>query len=172
MYEDVEFRFCPVCAGTLDTRTLKQGEPQRLVCSQCDFIFYMDPKVVACAIVEIDDRIVLVKRDIEPQRGKWVLPGGYVDRGEEVGAAALRETSEECGLQTRIKRLHGVYSYPGRPAVVVVYVLEHLSGDLVAGDESSQAALYLQEEVPWEELAFQSTVDALADYFKQQRKSA
>lgn len=169
MYEDVEFRFCPLCAGNLDTRILKEQEPPRLVCSRCDFVFYMDPKVVACAIVEIDSRIVLVKRDIEPQRGKWVLPGGYVDRGEEVAAAALRETMEECGLQTSIKRLHGVYSYPGRAAVVVVYVLERLSGNLIAGDESSQAGLYLREEIPWKELAFQSTADALMDYFNQER---
>jgi 8-oxo-dGTP diphosphatase len=167
MHEDVEFRFCPVCGGSLCHLTLKQQEPQRLVCSRCDFVFYLDPKVVACSIVEMDGRIVLLKRDIDPQRGKWVLPGGYVDRGEEVPAAALRETEEECGLSTRIRRLLGVYSYPGRMTVVVVYVAEYLSGDLVAADESQEAGLYLKEEVPWEQLAFQSTADALRDYINQ-----
>lgn len=170
MYEDLEFRFCPVCGGSLGHLTVKKEEPQRLVCSQCDFVFYLDPKVVACSVVEMNNRIVLLKRDINPQRGKWVLPGGYVDRGEAVPAAALRETEEECGLRTRIKRLLGVYSYPGRPAVVVVYVAEHVSGDLVAADESQEAGLYLKEELPWEELAFQSTVDALRDYIKQKRE--
>jgi 8-oxo-dGTP diphosphatase len=169
MHEDLDFRFCPVCGGTLNHLTIKEHEPKRLVCSRCDFVFYLDPKVVACSVVEMDSRIVLLKRDIDPQRGKWVLPGGYVDRGEEVSAAALRETEEECGLRTRIKRLLGVYSYPGRPAVVVVYVAEHVSGVLVAADESDEAELYLKEEVPWEELAFQSTVDALRDYLKQAR---
>jgi 8-oxo-dGTP diphosphatase len=166
-HEDVIYRFCPVCGGNLSHLTLKEQEPQRLVCSRCDFVFYLDPKVVACSIVEMDGRIVLLKRDIEPQKGKWVLPGGYVDRGEEVSAAAIRETEEECGLRTRIKRILGVYSYPGRPAVVVVYVAEYLSGDLVAADESQEAGLYLKEDLPWEQLAFQSTVDALKDYLKQ-----
>lgn len=139
------------------------------MCSQCEFIFYLDPKVVACSIVKIDGRVILLKRAIDPQRGKWVLPGGYVDRGEEVSTGALRETEEECGLRTRIKRLLGVYSYPGRMAVVVVYVADYVSGDLRAADESDEVGLYLQEEVPWKELAFQSTVDALRDYFKQER---
>lgn len=161
------YRFCPVCGGSLGHLSLKEQEPQRLVCSRCDFVFYLDPKVVACSIVEMNGRIVLLKRDIDPQRGKWVLPGGYVDRGEQVAAAAIRETEEECGLRTRIKRLLGVYSYPGRMAVVVVYVTEHVSGDLVAADESQEAGLYLKEELPWEQLAFQSTVDALKDYIEQ-----
>jgi ADP-ribose pyrophosphatase YjhB (NUDIX family) len=160
------YRFCPVCGGSLGHLTLKEQEPQRLVCSRCDFVFYLDPKVVACSVVEMAGRIVLLKRDIDPQRGKWVLPGGYVDRGEAVTAAALRETEEECGLRTRIKRLLGVYSYPGRPAVVVVYVAEYLSGVLVAADESQEAALYGKEAVPWKDLAFQSTIDALRDYIK------
>lgn len=167
--EDVVYRFCPVCGGSLGHLTLKAQEPQRLVCSRCDFVFYLDPKVVACSIVKMDGRIVLLKRDIDPQRGKWVLPGGYVDRGEQVSAAAIRETEEECGLRTRIKKLLGVYSYPGRAAVVVVYVAECLSGDLLAADESQEAGLYLKEDLPWEELAFQSTVDALKDYIEQER---
>ena len=169
MYEDVEFRFCPVCGGSLFQKIIKEREPQRLVCSQCEFVFYLDPKVVACSIVKIDSRIVLLKRAIDPQRGKWVLPGGYVDRGEEVTAAAIRETEEECGLTTRIVGLLGVYSYPGRPAVVVVYVTEYVSGELIAGDETEEVALYGQEEIPWMQLAFQSTVDALKDYQKQRR---
>ncbi|MBN2032337.1 MAG: NUDIX hydrolase [Deltaproteobacteria bacterium] len=167
MYQDVIFRFCPVCGGDLGHLTLKEKEPQRLVCSRCDFVFYLDPKVVACSIVEMDGRIVLLKRDIEPQRGKWVLPGGYVDRGEEVTAAAIRETEEECGLLTHINKLLGVYSYPGQMAVVVVYIAECLSGNLVAADESQEAGLYCKKDVPWEQLAFRSTADALRDYIKQ-----
>jgi 8-oxo-dGTP diphosphatase len=169
MYEDVEYQFCPVCGGSLRERNLKEQEPARLVCTQCDFVFYLDPKVVACSVVEMDGRIVLLKRAIDPQRGKWVLPGGYVDRGEEVTAAAARETREECGLSTRIARLLGVYSYPGRPAVVVVYVAEYVSGELIVGDETEEVGLYREEEIPWDRLAFQSTVDALRDYQRQER---
>ena len=128
--EEPDFQFCPVCGGRLESAKLKENEPARLVCSDCDFIFYLDPKLVASSVVKLDGRIVLLRRGIQPQKGKWVVPGGYVDRGEAVEAAALRETEEECGIRTRIKNLLGIYSYPGRPVVVVVYVTEYLTVDL------------------------------------------
>ncbi len=164
MHEEPHFHFCPVCGGRLKASKLKENEPERLVCSGCQFIFYLDPKLVASSVVELDGRIVLLKRSIEPQKGKWVVPGGYVDRGETVEAAALRETEEECGISTRIKNLLGIYSYPGRSVVVVVYVTEYLTGDLTAGDEAREVKLFRQEEIPWDDLAFPSTVDALRDY--------
>ncbi|MEJ2723907.1 MAG: NUDIX hydrolase [Deltaproteobacteria bacterium] len=168
-YEDLEFRFCPVCGGNLKSTILKDKEPARLVCTQCEFVFYLDPKLVACAIVEMDNRVVLLRRGIQPQKGRWVIPGGYVDRGETVEAAALRETREECGVKIRIKRLLGVYSYPGRLAAVVVYLADYVSGTLIADDESEEVRLYRPDEIPWADLAFQSTVDALRDYRESRR---
>lgn len=164
MHEPPEFRFCPVCGGTLGTYILKPAEPSRLVCSSCEFVFYQDPKLAACSIVEVGGRIVLLQRGIEPQKGKWVLPGGFVDRGEEVQAAAIRETEEECGIRTRIKDLLGIYSYPGGIVVVVAFVAEYLSGKLAAVDESLDMMLVRPEEIPWDLLAFPSTIDALKDY--------
>ena len=114
----------------------------------------------------MNDKVVLLKRGISPQKGKWVLPGGYVDRGEEVEAAAIRETKEECGLSTRIERLLGIYSYPGHIPVVVVYVAQVLSGELIPEDETQEARLFSEEQIPWHELAFQSTLDALKDFYK------
>jgi ADP-ribose pyrophosphatase YjhB (NUDIX family) len=114
----------------------------------------------------MDGKIVLLKRGISPQKGKWVIPGGYVDRGEEVEAAAVRETREECGLEIRIERLLGVYSYPGYIPVMVVYVAQYVSGELIAGDETLETGLFSEDRIPWENLAFQSTVDALKDFYK------
>lgn len=163
-HEIPDFQFCPVCGGKLNSLKLKTEEPERLVCSDCAFVFYLDPKVVACSVVEMDGKILLLKRSINPQRGKWVIPGGYVDRGEAVEDAALRETEEECGLKVRIQDLLGVYSYPGRLVVVIVYLVEHLSGDLIVGDETQEVRLFPPEEIPWNELAFLSTIDALKDF--------
>src|SRR5688500_6476804 len=90
------YRFCPACGGTLEARLLKAGEPHRLVCTNCASILYLDPKVAVGTIIAAgDDRIVLVRRAIEPGHGLWVFPGGYVDRGEEITAAARREAREE-----------------------------------------------------------------------------
>jgi ADP-ribose pyrophosphatase YjhB (NUDIX family) len=155
-----------LCGAGLLSSILKDNEPPRLVCHKCGFIFYLDPKLVACSIVEMDHKIVLLKRAIEPQIGRWVVPGGYVEQGEKVEAAAMRETEEECGLKTRIKDLLGIYSYPGRLAVVVAYVAEHLSGRLIIGDETQEVKLCGPQEIPWDYLAFPSTVDALRDYFR------
>jgi len=163
---NVEFSFCPVCGGKLKLLKLKENERTRLVCSACDFIFFLDPKVVACSILMMDGKIVLLKRGISPQKGKWVIPGGYVDRGEEVEAAAIRETREECGLETLIERLLGIYSYPGHIPVVIVYVAQYISGKLISGDETLEAGLFSKDRIPWQELAFQSTVDALKDFCK------
>src|SRR3954465_5873698 len=82
------YRYCPRCSSTLAERLLKSGDPTRLVCDGCGFVFYLDPKIAVGTIIRVeDDRLVLVRRAIEPGYGKWVFPGGYVDRGEALPAA-------------------------------------------------------------------------------------
>ena len=171
MHTNYQFEYCPVCGGKFQTPNLKDHEPNRLVCTECGFVFYLDPKLVACAIVEKEGKIVLLRRDIEPEKGKWVMPGGYVDRGEVVEAAVLRETEEECGVKIRLKDLLGVYSYPGKLEVVIVYVAEYLSGNLLVGDETQAVRLFTPEDIPWKDLAFESTRNALGDYCKRGEKS-
>ena len=103
-----EYRFCPRCAGRLERRVLKEGDPWRLVCEACGFVFYQGPKLVAGAIFELDGGIVLVQRDIEPGYGKWTFPGGFVERGERAEAAAEREVLEETGLEIEVRDIVGL----------------------------------------------------------------
>jgi 8-oxo-dGTP diphosphatase len=159
------YRFCPRCGGTLERRQLRGGEPERLVCSACGFIFYLDPKVAVGTIVRIEaDRLVLLRRAIEPGYGKWVFPGGYVDRGEALTVAAVREAREESGLDVRLDGLVNVYSYPGRTPVIVVYAATAIGGRLALDEESLEAAEVEPSAIPWSELAFRSTHEALKDY--------
>jgi 8-oxo-dGTP diphosphatase len=162
----IEYRFCPRCGGDLEKRIVKPAEPKRLVCQNCSFIFYQDPKVVAGTIFTLRGGIVLLKRGVEPAMGKWVFPGGYVDRGESVDEAAIRETKEESQLDVKLSSLLNVYSYPGSPNIIVVYAAEVVGGELSAADESVEAGSFLPSEIPWEDLAFASTKDALNDYIK------
>ena len=162
----IEYRFCPRCGGNLERRKIKAIEPERLVCEKCSFIFYLDPKVVAGTIFAIEKRVVLLRRGVEPAMGRWVFPGGYVDRGESVWDAAIRETEEESNLNVRLRSLLGVYSYPRSPNVIVVYAAEVVGGELKAGDESVEAKTFAPSQIPWEELAFQSTRDALKDFLR------
>ena len=162
----IEYRFCPRCGGDLEKQVIKATEPKRLVCQNCSFIFYQDPKVVAGTIFTLAGGIVLLKRGVEPAMGKWVFPGGYVDRGESVHAAAVRETKEESRLDVKIISLLNVYSYEGSPTIIVVYAAEIVGGELAAADESIEAGTFQPSGVPWHDLAFASTKDALNDYIK------
>jgi len=172
MMEPTAYRFCPSCGGRLESRLLKATEPERPVCSSCGFVVYLDPKVaVGTIICAGDERLVLVRRAIEPGYGLWVFPGGYVDRGEEITAAAIREAREESGLDVRIDGLVNIYSY-GRSPIIIVYAATALGGVLCADDECLEAGLFKADEIPWESLAFRSTTDALRDYFKTDRLSS
>jgi ADP-ribose pyrophosphatase YjhB (NUDIX family) len=122
--------------------------------------------VVAGTLFTLNDGIVLLKRGVEPALGKWVFPGGYVDRGESVRDAAIRETKEECQLDVELGPLLNVYSYPRSPNVIVVYTAEVIGGTLSAADESTDADVFSPKQLPWHDLAFDSTRDALNDYIK------
>lgn len=166
---EAAYRFCPMCGGTFETRTIKAGEPARLVCLACEFVFYLDPKVAVGTIIHTSDqRIVLVRRSIEPGYGKWVFPGGYVDRGEQLESAAIREAKEESGLVVRIERLVNVYSYAGRAPIIIVYAAEVIGGELEAADECLDAVAFAPADIPWDELAFRSTGEALREYLERQ----
>jgi ADP-ribose pyrophosphatase YjhB (NUDIX family) len=105
-----------------------------------------------------------MKRGIEPQMGKWVFPGGFVDRGESVSSAAVRETKEEINLKVTLTGILDVYSFPGSEVVVVVYAAEVAGGELRACDECQEVRAFPPESIPWGELAFESTRAALRDY--------
>lgn len=166
-HDERPYSFCPLCGGDLELRSLKPSEPDRLVCGRCGFIFYLDPKVAVGTIIRNDeDHIVLVRRAIEPGYGKWVFPGGYVDRGEEVLAAAIREAREEAGVDVRIDGLLDVYSYAGRAPIVIVYEATIVGGTLACDDEGLEVRLFHPDAIPWTELAFRSTDEALRAFLR------
>jgi ADP-ribose pyrophosphatase YjhB (NUDIX family) len=128
-------------------------------------VFYIDPKIAVGTIIKTErDRLVLVRRAIEPGYGLWVFPGGYVDRGEPLTSAAVREAREECGLDVRLDGLVNIYSYPGRAPVIVVYAATAIGGTLCVDDECLETAEFDAESIPWDQLAFRSTHEGLRDY--------
>jgi ADP-ribose pyrophosphatase YjhB (NUDIX family) len=163
-WKRAQYSFCPKCGGGLGRRLLKVSEPHRLVCRGCGFVFFLDPKVAVGTIVTIDGGVLLVRRAIEPGYGKWVFPGGFVDRGERVEEAAVRETREESNLDVRITRLLNIYSYADHPVIIIVYLGEAVSGTPSAGDETLEVQSFAPACIPWDELAFPSTAHALRDF--------
>lgn len=159
-------RFCPRCGARMEERPV-QGRV-RPVCPNCGFVYFLDPKVAVGTIVTWQGGVVLGQRAIEPGRGKWVFPGGFVDRGETLEAAAIRETREETTLDIRLTGLLNVYSYPESIVVVVVYEAEATGdptrpgGYPATGDECLDVRAFPPEAIPWDDLAFRSTREALA----------
>ncbi|MDD2903626.1 MAG: NUDIX hydrolase [Syntrophales bacterium] len=158
------YRYCPQCGGELEERLLKPGEPPRLVCQACGFVFYIDPKLAVIGLVPLNGGLVLVRRAIDPGYGLWVVPGGFVDVGETLEQAVVRETLEETRLQVEVVRLLNIYSYEQSRTVVAAYITRHLAGELTAGDETLEARVFGPAEIPWMEIPFNSTKDAITDY--------
>ena len=164
---DAPYRFCPLCGERLEPRVVKAGEAERPVCQGCGHVVYLDPKIAVGTVIRNGDgEIALVRRSIEPGYGKWVYPGGYVDRGEVLLAAAAREAPEEANWRIRLDGLINLYSYAGRTPIIVVYAATAVGGELRADDESLEAAWFRVDAIPWGELAFRSTREALRDYLR------
>ena len=157
------YTHCPRCGGALEPRVVFTHDPPRLVCTVCRFVFYLDPKVAVGAIGRHEGNIVMLRRAIEPAYGKWVFPGGYVDRGESLEDAARREAKEEIGAVIRLTSLVNVYSYAGRPVIVVVYEADVVGGGIRGGVEALEVRVFGPGEIPWEGLAFRSTREALLE---------
>lgn len=164
--KSAEYRFCPRCAGRLEPRLLKEGEPERLVCERCGFVFYLGPKLVAGAIVELDGGIVLIQRAIEPGYGRWTFPGGFVERGEVAEEAAARETLEETGLTIQTTGIVGLYTYEGQIPAIAVFSARITGGEPEPLDETLEVKRFPRDGLPWSELAFPSTEQALKDYLR------
>jgi len=159
-------KYCPRCGGRLEERFIDLERQLRKVCSKCGFIFYLNPKVVAAAVPQQQERIWLLRRNNEPGLGRWTFPGGYVDLGERVPDAAVRETREETCLEIRLDDLLNVYSYNDVGVVLVVYRATVIGGIAGVTPESQEVRSFAPAEIPWDKLAFPSTREALREYVK------
>lgn len=156
-------RFCPLCGTELAWRPVPPDHREHAVCPACAFVFYLNPKVVAATIPEENGRILLTRRSIDPGRGLWTFPGGFVDFGESVTDAAMRETLEETGLIVELTGLLDVFTYPGAP-IIIVYRARVASGTLTTCEENDALEWVKPAEIPWERLAFPSTREALREW--------
>lgn len=164
-------KFCSQCGGALSRKFVEEEKQDRLCCPGCGFIAYVNPQIVAGALPEDGDgKILLLRRGIEPMKSSWTFPAGFVELGETVEAGALRETREETGVEIRVRDLLGVYSYPDASVVTVVYLADEAGGQVTLTREAEEIARFSPENIPWNELAFRSTRDALNDWAALRRK--
>ena len=153
-------RFCPSCACRL--RQVEMEGYQRPVCEACGFVYYPDPKMAVAVIVPFEDGIVLGRRAIDPGLGAWSFPSGYVNRGEVLEEAAIREVEEEIGLEVAIDGLIGLYSSAGEAVILAVYAGRVVGGRLEAGPEMSELAVFPPDRLP--PMAFSHDRRIIADW--------
>jgi 8-oxo-dGTP diphosphatase len=160
MTPDSYVKFCPVCGEPI-VRNVIHGR-ERPVCSSCGYIHFQEPKVAAGVLVLQKGRVLLVRRIMEPKRGLWTLPAGFVDADEDPEEAAAREVYEETGLNVEIDGLLDVIygkEHPNGASIVILYKGKVKSGKLQAGDDVDAADFFDPVHLP--PLAFDSTRKAL-----------
>jgi ADP-ribose pyrophosphatase YjhB (NUDIX family) len=160
-------RFCVVCGSSLTYRAWEEGDGTMQLCctdEDCNNVHFLDPKLAAGIIPTVRGKAVIVQRAHNPGKGLWTFPGGFVNLGEVVSAAAAREALEEAGIEVKVGPLLGVYSFSGNPTVLIVYAGEVVGGEPRALAESTDIRLIGPEEIPYDDLAFDTTRAAFRDW--------
>jgi ADP-ribose pyrophosphatase YjhB (NUDIX family) len=134
---------------------------ERTICAECGYILYDNPKIVVGSVARWGDRILLCRRSIDPRRGFWTLPAGYLELNEATGAGAEREAWEEAQAQITIDGLLAIYDIPRLSQVLLIYRARLLEPSVAPGPESLEVGLFRWDEIPWPEIAFPSVRWAL-----------
>jgi ADP-ribose pyrophosphatase YjhB (NUDIX family) len=146
-------------------RAVPEGDNrERLICPDCGYIAYDNPKIVAGAVVSVGARILLCLRAIEPRKGFWTLPAGFMELNESPEGAARREAWEEARARIAIDALLAIYSIPRISQVQMIYRATLAEPGFSAGPESEDVQLFSWDKIPWDELAFPSVRWALNEY--------
>ena len=140
--------YCAICGGLLESRSASGR--MRPYCRRCDMPVYFDPKVAVVVFIEVDDRVLLIQRAVDPGKGKWALPAGFVDYDEAPEAAAVRETLEETRLEVRIDKLLAVFPKRdhGLADFVIAYSAKVLDGEARAGDDAADVGWFARGDLP------------------------
>ena len=162
-------KFCSQCGAPVSRRLPPGDTHERYVCDACQAIHYENPKMVVGCIPEMESRILLCRRAIEPRYGYWTLPAGFMELQETTAEAAAREALEEARAQIEIGELSTLYDLPHINQVYLIYRGRLCNLDFGPGEESLEVRLFTEEEVPWTELAFPAVSYALRHYFADRR---
>jgi len=153
-------------------RIPEDDDRERLVCDACGFVAYENPKIVVGSVVTCGDKLLLCRRAIEPRKGYWTLPAGYMENHETPEQGAAREAWEEARAAIEIELLLGVYAIPRISQVQMIYCASLPRPDFEPGPESQEVALFSWEEIPWDDIAFPSVHWALHHWRDSREKTA
>ena len=158
--------FCSNCGDTVRLRTPAGDDRPRYLCESCGTVHYENPKVVVGCIPEMDGKILLCRRAIEPRAGKWTLPAGYLENGETVAQGARRETFEEAGARIEILAPYALFNICYVNQVYLMFRARMVDANIKAGNESSEVRFFSENDIPWDQIAFTVIEETLRQYFK------
>ena len=158
-------KFCSQCASPLILRIPADDSRERYICEQCGSIHYENPRNVVGSIPIYGDQVLLCRRAIEPRYGFWTLPAGFLEIGETTSAGAIRETIEEAGANVDIGPLFSLLNVVHAQQVHLFYLAQMRTPDFEAGVESLEVAMFLEKDIPWQDLAFPTVKQTLEWYF-------
>lgn len=162
--------YCSSCGEKVSLLVPNGDNRQRYVCASCNTIHYENPKIVTGCIPQWQDRILLCKRAIEPRYGLWTLPAGFMENEETNLQGAARETAEEANAEVENMQLFCVFSIAHINQLYTMYRGDLVEGRASAGEESLDVALFREDEIPWQDLAFQVIHETLKLYYRDQRR--
>ena len=162
--------FCSRCGAALRLGPLPAEDRDRLACERCGYITYVNPRLVVTTLpVNEAGEVVLLRRGIEPGRGLWAQPGGFMEIDETVHEGAIRETLEETGLVVEPGEVVGLYTRPEAAIVVIAFEARIVGGVATATTEALEVRPFAPEAIPWPELAFRTSEWALRDWVRRVR---
>jgi ADP-ribose pyrophosphatase YjhB (NUDIX family) len=164
-------KFCSECGGTIELRVPDGDDRDRYVCAECEHIHYVNPRVIVGCLPVYEDRVLLCKRAIEPRYGLWTLPAGFMENGETTGEGAARETWEEARARVSNLQLYRVFDVPYISQVYMFYLCSLDDGAYGVGPESLETALYAEQDVPWNDIAFPVVRQTLKSYFDDRQRN-
>ena len=161
---------CRQCGSAVENRIPDDGDTKlRAVCSACHTIHYINPLNVVGTIPLWGDKVLLCKRNIEPRKGKWTLPAGFMELGETTAEGAARETVEEAGAQFEMQALFSLINVARVGQVHLFYRAALLSPEFAPGTETQEALLFDEADIPWDEIAFRTVKETLEHFFADRR---
>lgn len=157
--------FCSQCGAPVQVLIPDGDNRPRHVCTRCGAIHYLNPKMVVGCVPEWEDKLLLCKRAIEPRYGFWTLPAGFMENGETTAEGAVRETLEEAGARVDVLELFTLINVPDINQVYLMYRARLRDLNFDPGEESLEVGLFLESQIPWEEIAFRTVRETLRHYF-------
>ncbi len=170
-YQRQLIKHCRACGSAVLYRLPDDGDTkQRAVCTVCHLVHYENPLNVVGTVPYFGERVLLCKRNIEPRKGKWTLPAGFMELGESTAEGAARETQEEAGANFNMGALLTVMSVPRVGQVHLYYLAQLVNEQFNPGFETQEARMFSESEIPWEELAFRTVQETLKHYFTDKKQ--